>query len=115
MLFAGLVTDKSVSALGAIVSIAAVIGWFRAVLPHEAHAALPIVPEAPATAMRRLPTQFSPLLNGVGMDVVPAMPRNGTNRAYSCGLELGCRRRGRGPSRGAGADRLGIERKSTCA
>ena len=37
MLFAGLVTDESVSVLGAIVSIAAAVGWFRAVLPHEAH------------------------------------------------------------------------------
>jgi hypothetical protein len=53
MLFAGLVTDKSVSALGAIVSIAAVIGWFRAVLPHEAHESLPIVDAAPATVLAR--------------------------------------------------------------
>jgi hypothetical protein len=51
MLFAGLVTDKSVSALGAIISIAAVIGWFRAVLPHEAHESLSIVPDAPATVL----------------------------------------------------------------
>jgi hypothetical protein len=53
MLFAGLVTDESVSVLGAIVSIAAVIGWFRAVLPQEAHESLPIVPEAPAIALKR--------------------------------------------------------------
>jgi hypothetical protein len=53
MLFAGLVTDKSVSVLGAIVSIVAVVGWFRAVLPHEAHESLPIVPEAPATVLAR--------------------------------------------------------------
>jgi hypothetical protein len=53
LLFAGLVTDESVSILGAIVSIAAVIGWFRAVLPHEAHESLPVLPEAPAIATLR--------------------------------------------------------------
>jgi hypothetical protein len=53
MLFAGLVTDKSVSVLGAIVSMVAVVGWFRAVLPHEAHESLPVVPEAPAIALAR--------------------------------------------------------------
>src|ERR1700685_214702 len=53
MLFAGLVTDKSVTVLGAIIAFAAVIGWFRAVLPHEAHELLPIVAEAPATVLAR--------------------------------------------------------------
>jgi hypothetical protein len=53
MLFAGLVTDQSVTILGAIVSIVAAIGWFRAVLPHEAHESLPILPEAPATVQAR--------------------------------------------------------------
>jgi len=49
-LFAGLVTDESVSVLGAVLSIAAIVGWFRAVLPHEAHDSLQVVPEAPAIA-----------------------------------------------------------------
>ncbi len=49
-LFAGLVTDVSVSVLGAILSIAAIIGWFRAVLPHEAHESLPVIPEEAAIA-----------------------------------------------------------------
>jgi hypothetical protein len=49
-LFAGLVTDESVSVLGAILSIAAIIGWFRAVLPHEAHESLQVAPEAVAIA-----------------------------------------------------------------
>jgi len=53
MLFAGLVTDESVSVLGAIVTIAGVIGWFRAVLPHEAHESLPILPEAPSVVPAR--------------------------------------------------------------
>jgi hypothetical protein len=52
-LFAGLVTDESVSVLGAILSIAAIIGWFRAVLPHEAHESVQVIPEAPAIAAVR--------------------------------------------------------------
>jgi hypothetical protein len=42
---AGLVTDVSVTILGAALAIAAIIGWFRAVLPHEAHQAVPAVPD----------------------------------------------------------------------
>jgi hypothetical protein len=37
LLFAGLLTSVSVSALGAVLALAGVIGWFRDVLPHEAH------------------------------------------------------------------------------
>ncbi len=37
LLFAGLVTSEAVSVLGAIISIAGAVGWFRDVLPYEAH------------------------------------------------------------------------------
>jgi hypothetical protein len=37
LLLAGLVTSDAVSVLGAIVSVAGAVGWFRDVLPHEAH------------------------------------------------------------------------------
>jgi hypothetical protein len=37
LLFAGLLTAISVSILGAVLALAGVIGWFRDVLPHEAH------------------------------------------------------------------------------
>src|SRR5580658_1749193 len=37
LLFAGLVTSSAVSVLGAFLAIAGVVGWFRDVLPHEAH------------------------------------------------------------------------------
>jgi hypothetical protein len=37
LLFAGMVTSEAVSVLGAIVAIAGAVGWFRDVLPHEAH------------------------------------------------------------------------------
>src|ERR1700722_12866588 len=37
LVFAGMVTSGAVSVLGAILSLAGAIGWFRDVLPHEAH------------------------------------------------------------------------------
>ena len=45
LLFAGLVTDVSVSLLGAVLSLAAAIGWFREVFPHEREETVPVVPE----------------------------------------------------------------------
>ena len=37
LLFAGLVTSGAVSILGAILAVAGAVGWFRDVLPQEAH------------------------------------------------------------------------------
>ena len=48
MLFFGLVTTAAISILGAIVSIAGVVGWFGNVLPHERHESLPVLEEVPA-------------------------------------------------------------------
>jgi hypothetical protein len=45
LLFAGLVTSVSVSALGAVLSVAGCIGWFREVFPHEHEEQVPIVSE----------------------------------------------------------------------
>jgi hypothetical protein len=54
LVFAGLVTSEAVSVLGAVVSIAGAIGWFRDVLPREAHEPVQVVRPAPAvTTMRR--------------------------------------------------------------
>jgi hypothetical protein len=49
LVFTGLLTDVSVSILGAILSISGAVGWFRQVLPHEQHEALPVQPPVPAT------------------------------------------------------------------
>jgi hypothetical protein len=46
LLFAGLLTAIAVSIGGAILTIAGCIGWFRQVLPHERHEAVPVEPEA---------------------------------------------------------------------
>ena len=53
LLFAGLVTSASVSVLGAILMIAGAVGWFRDVLPHEAHDSVPVRAAAPAVATSR--------------------------------------------------------------
>ncbi len=47
LVFAGLVTSESVSVLGAILTIAGAVGWFRNVLPHEAHESVPVLQEKP--------------------------------------------------------------------
>ena len=53
LLFAGLVTSISISALGAVLSVAGAAGWFRDVLPHEAHESVPILQDMPAVATAR--------------------------------------------------------------
>lgn len=45
LLFAGLVTNGMISMLGAVMAIAGAVGWFRQVLPHEAHEMLPVTEE----------------------------------------------------------------------
>ena len=48
LMFAGLVTDLAVSVLGLMLSVPAAVGWFRNVLPIEAHDLVPIEPARPA-------------------------------------------------------------------
>jgi hypothetical protein len=45
--FTGLLTDVSVSVLGAILTICGAVGWFRQVLPHEHHDVIPVEPQEP--------------------------------------------------------------------
>lgn len=42
LLFAGLVTSFSISALGVILAAAGCVGWFREVLPRERHESIPV-------------------------------------------------------------------------
>lgn len=46
LVFAGMITSSAVSVLGAILTVAGSVGWFREVLPEEAHEPSPV--EAPA-------------------------------------------------------------------
>ncbi len=53
LVVAGLVTSVAVSVLGAIVAVPGAVGWFRAVLPYEAHETVPTELEAPAVTTTR--------------------------------------------------------------
>jgi membrane-associated protease RseP (regulator of RpoE activity) len=53
LLVAGMVTSEAVSMLGAIVAIAGAVGWFRDVLPCEAHETVARMPEAAAVTTAR--------------------------------------------------------------
>jgi len=46
LIFAGMLTNASISVLGAILYLAGAVGWFRQVLPHEHHELVPVAPEA---------------------------------------------------------------------
>src|SRR6266478_5520193 len=43
LMFAGLLTSVSVSALGLVLSVAGCVGWFREVFPHEHEQTVPVV------------------------------------------------------------------------
>lgn len=53
LLFAGLVTTGVVSLLGAILAVSGFIGWFRDVLPQEAHESVPVLQKEPPVATSR--------------------------------------------------------------
>lgn len=45
LIFAGLLTSASVSALGVVLGLAGCVGWFREVFPYEHEETVPVVPE----------------------------------------------------------------------
>ena len=53
---AGLVTDVSLTILGGILALVGAVGWFRAVLPHEAHESEPVteIPQPIVTARQHV-------------------------------------------------------------
>jgi hypothetical protein len=53
LLFTGLLTDVSVSVLGAVLSVAGSAGWFREVFPHEREELVEVVPEDASIATER--------------------------------------------------------------
>src|SRR4029450_5414212 len=53
LVFAGMVTSGAISALGAILAIAGSVGWFRDVLPHEAHEVVHVVRQVPVVRTTR--------------------------------------------------------------
>ena len=97
LVFAGLLTHVMVSLLGAITVCAGLVGWFREVLPHEAHESVALekegaVPALPSPKVRhlevgeaghraRLPVEIYPygagvrggLVGGAGMAVLAVL------------------------------------------
>ena len=53
LVFAGMLTTASVSILGAILALTGYVGWFRDVLPHEKHEAVPVLEESAPVATSR--------------------------------------------------------------
>jgi hypothetical protein len=45
LVFASLVTSAGLAVLGGILTIVAIVGWFREVLPHEAHEEIAVIDE----------------------------------------------------------------------
>jgi hypothetical protein len=62
LLFAGLLTSASVTALGAVLAIAGCIGWFREVFPHEHEEVVPVVAEDVLVATERRVVERLPVL-----------------------------------------------------
>jgi hypothetical protein len=55
LMFAGLLTSASVSALGIVLSVAGCVGWFRELFPHEHEETVPVVfEERRITTKRRV-------------------------------------------------------------
>lgn len=65
LVMTGMVTSGVVSVLGGVLAIAATVGWFRQVLPHEAHQPVEVSSEvvqisSSRTLAARLPTDATP-------------------------------------------------------
>ena len=80
LLCAGLVTNGVISVLGGVLMVFGVVGWFRQVLPHEAHEDIPVVVETVAIQSTRrqvekiaipeedrahLPVETYPIISGI--------------------------------------------------
>ena len=60
LIFAGLLTNMSISILGVMLYLAGALGWFREVFPHEHHVRVPVEPQrkpavVPPREVMRLP------------------------------------------------------------
>ena len=61
LLFAGLLTSVSVSALGLVLSVAGCVGWFREVFPHAHEQAVPVVFEEHRITTKRRAVERVPI------------------------------------------------------
>jgi hypothetical protein len=61
LMFAGLLTSVSVSALGLVLSVAGCVGWFREIFPHEHEETVPVVFEEYLVATKRRVVERVPI------------------------------------------------------
>jgi hypothetical protein len=61
LVFAGLVTSVPVSVLGAVLSLAGCVGWFREVFPHHHEETVPVLPEDIRIATERRVVERVPI------------------------------------------------------
>ena len=61
LMFAGLLTSASVSALGLVLSVAGCIGWFRELFPHEHEERVAVAFEEPVIATTRRVVERVPI------------------------------------------------------
>jgi hypothetical protein len=61
LMFAGLLTNASLSILGLVLAVAGCSGWFREVLPREKEVAVPVVPEEIRIATERMVVERVPV------------------------------------------------------
>jgi hypothetical protein len=61
VMFAGLLTSASVSALGVVLAVAGCVGWFREVFPHEHEETVPVVFDQSRVATERRIVERVPL------------------------------------------------------
>jgi hypothetical protein len=61
LVFAGLVTSVPVSVLGAVLSLAGCVGWFREVFPHQHEEAVPVLAEDIRIATERRVVERVPI------------------------------------------------------
>lgn len=70
LMVTGLVTSVAVSLLGLLMSVAAAVGWFRAVLPAEAHVMVPIADDKIPVVSARHIIQHLPI-GGIPRRMLP--------------------------------------------
>lgn len=62
LVFTGLLTALSVTVLGAVLTVAGCVGWFREVLPHEHERVVPVVPESISISTERRVVERVPVV-----------------------------------------------------
>src|SRR5262249_26860633 len=88
LLFAGLLTSLSVTVLGAVLSVAGCVGWFREVFPRQREEPVLVVPEDFRITTRRRIVERGPVRPAQGRTCLPAL-----HARISAGLEGGVDRR----------------------